>query len=152
MACAHVQWEGILDNGRTVILGTGTKRRNFVAARDVAVIATTALTGEMPREHVSAIGGPGDFTNDEVARLYARIADVPARLVHVPRAALSVIGAIARPIHPGIARVMRLASLPDDAFPETFDVDSAVERAIGPTTMEAFVRERVAEHRAGAKR
>ena len=32
--------KGILDNGRTVVLGTGTKRRNFVAARDVAVIAS----------------------------------------------------------------------------------------------------------------
>lgn len=145
--------KGILDNDRTVILGTGTKRRNFVAARDVAVIATTALTGEMPRERVIAIGGPGDFTNDEVARMYARIAGVPARIVHVPRAVLGAIGLIARPLHPGIARVMRLASLPDDAFPETFDTsESAGERAIGSTSLEEFVRERVAEHRSAANR
>ena len=71
--------KGILDNGRAVILGTGTKRRNFVAARDVAAIAARALTGEMPRERVIAIGGPGNFTNDEVARLYSRIAGVPVR-------------------------------------------------------------------------
>jgi uncharacterized protein YbjT (DUF2867 family) len=141
--------KGILDNGRTVILGSGTKRRNFVAARDVAAVAATALTGEMPRERVLAIGGPGNFTNDEVARLYARIAGVPARIVHVPRAALGGIGSIARPFHPGIARVMRLSSLPDDAFPETFDAgDPAGDHVVGPTTMEDFVRERVREHRA----
>ncbi len=141
--------KGILDNGRAVILGSGTKRRNFVAARDVAAIAATALTGEIPREHVIAIGGPGDFTNDEVARMYARIAGVPARVVHVPRAVLGAIGFIARPLHPGIARVMRLSSLPDDAFPETFDAgDPACENAIGSTSLEEFVRERVHEHRA----
>jgi uncharacterized protein YbjT (DUF2867 family) len=138
--------KGILDNGRTVILGTGTKRRNFVAARDVAAIATTALTGEMPRERVIAIGGPGDFTNDEVAQMYARIAGVPARITHVPRAALRAVGAIAQPFHPGVGRVMHIASQPDDAFSETFDGDSTRERTIGPTSLEAFVRERVAEH------
>ncbi len=73
--------KGILDHGRAVILGPGTKRRNFVAARDVAAIAARVLTGEMPRERVIAIGGPGNFTNDEVARLYARIAGVPARIL-----------------------------------------------------------------------
>lgn len=139
--------KGILDNGRTVILGTGTKRRNFVAARDVAVIATTALTGEMPRERVIAIGGPGDFTNDEVAQMYARIAGVPARIAHVPRAALRAVGAIAQPFHPGVGRVMHIASQPDDAFSETFDGDSTRERTIGPTSLEAFVREQVTEHR-----
>jgi uncharacterized protein YbjT (DUF2867 family) len=144
--------KGILENGRTVILGSGTKRRNFVAARDVAEIASRALTGEMQRERVIAIGGPGDFTNDEVARLYAQIAGVPSRIVHVPRAALSAIAAIARPFHPGIARVMRMSSLPDDVFPETFDVNaSAGDRAIGPTSLEAFVRERVLEHRGAAR-
>jgi NADH dehydrogenase len=140
--------KGILDNGRTVILGTGTKRRNFVAARDVAAIAARALAGEMPRERVIAIGGPGNFTNDEVARLYAQIAGVPARIIHVPRAALSAIGAIAQPFHPGIARVLRLSSLPDDAFLETFDDGkSAGRHEIGATSLEAFVRERVLEHR-----
>ena len=142
--------KGILDNGRTVIFGTGTKRRNFVAARDVGMIAARELTGEMPRERVLAIGGPGNFTNDEVARLYARIAGVPARIVHVPRAALAAIASIARPLHPGIARVLRIASLPDHAFLEAFDPSSASEGLIGPTTLEEFVRERVAEHRAAA--
>jgi uncharacterized protein YbjT (DUF2867 family) len=145
--------KGILDNGRAVILGTGTKRRNFVAARDVAAIAATALTGEMPRERVLEIGGPGNFTNDEVARMYARIAGVPARIIHVPRAVLGAIGFIARPLHPGIARVMRLASLPDDAFPEAFDAsDSAGEHVVGPTSLEEFVRERVLEYRGAAPR
>ena len=45
---------------------------------------------------------------------------------------------------------MRIASLPDDAFPEAFEPSSAEEGLIGPTKLEEFVRERVAEHRAAA--
>jgi uncharacterized protein YbjT (DUF2867 family) len=141
--------KGILESGRTVILGTGTKPRNFVAVRDVAAIAARVITGEMPRQRVLAIGGPGNFTNDDVARLYARIAGVRPRTVHVPRAALAAMAPIARFFHPGVARVMRIASLPDDAFPEAFDGGrSADDYEIGPTTLEEFVRERVTEHRA----
>jgi NADH dehydrogenase len=143
--------KGILDSGRTVILGTGTKPRNFVAVRDVAAIAARVITGEMPRQHVLAIGGPGNYTNDEVAGLYARIAGVPARVVHVPRAALAAMAPIARPLHPGVARVVRIASLPDDAFPEAFEAGrSAGQCETGETTLEEFVRERVTEDRAAA--
>lgn len=143
--------KNILESGRTVILGTGTKRRNFVAARDVAAIAAGMLTSDAPRPHMLTIAGPGNFTNDDVARLYARVAGVRAQVIHVPRAALSAVGLVARPLHPGIARVMRLSSLHDDAFPEGFDAgDSVGEHEIGPTTLEDFVRERVTKHRAAA--
>lgn len=141
----------ILSKGRAVILGTGTKRRNFVAARDVAQVAARALIGDLPPAHLLAIGGPGDFTNDEVAALYAQIARVPTRITHIPPAVLSVVSWLARPLHPGIARAMHLSSLPHGAFVETFDAASAsIEREIGATTLEAFVRERVCEHRARA--
>ena len=143
----------ILSKGRAVILGTGTKPRNFVAAQDVAEVAAQALIGDLASTHLLAIGGPGDFTNDEVAELYARIARVPKRITHIPPAALSLVGWLARPFHPGVARAMRLSSLPDDAFAETFDSASAgIERIVGATTLEAFVHERVSEHRALARR
>jgi uncharacterized protein YbjT (DUF2867 family) len=155
---AFMEWHAHAFNGaavlkkrRAVIPGTGTKRRNFVAARDVAEVATRALVADVPRTHLLAVGGPRDFTNDEVAALYAHIAAVPARITHIPRAVLSLVGWIARPFHPGIARAMRLSSLPDDAFPETLDaVSSHIEREMGATTLEAFVRERVREYQARA--
>ena len=139
--------KALLERGRAVILGTGSKRRNFVAARDVAAVATRALTRDAPERLVS-IAGPGNYTNDEVARLYARIAGMPARIAHLPRGVVSVIGAIARPFHPGLARAMRIASLADDAFDETCDTPASPDHVIGATSLETFVRERVLEHRA----
>ena len=147
---AHIfNGKGLLDKGRTLILGTGTKQRNFVAARDVAAVAGRALTGDMPHNRIVSIVGPGNFSNDEVAQLYASTAGVPARIAHFPRGVAATISVMARPLHPGIARAMRLSSLPDDAFAETPDGgDSASEQVIGATSLEAFVRERVLEHRA----
>jgi uncharacterized protein YbjT (DUF2867 family) len=143
--------KGLLDKGRTMILGTGTKKRNFVAARDVATVAVRVLTGETPHSRLLSIAGPGDFSNDEVAQMYASAAGIPARTAHLPRGVAAIIGAMARPLHPGIARAMRLSSLPDDAFPETLDEeDSASEQVVGATSLEVFVRERVLEHRAAA--
>jgi hypothetical protein len=59
------------------------------------------------------------------------------------------VASIARPLHPGVARVMRLSSLPDAAFSESMEgEDPAVAQVVGATSLEAFVRERVLEHRA----
>lgn len=136
----------LLEKGRTVILGSGTKKRNFVAARDVAQVAARALAGEVPGTRIVAIGGPGNFSNDEVAQVYASTAGIPARITHVPRYAAAVMAAIAHPLHPGMARLMRLSSLPDDAFAETFEARSG-DDVVGATSLPSFVRERVLEHR-----
>jgi len=141
--------KAVLEKGRAVILGSGRKRRNFVAARDVAAVAMLALTRDEPERLVS-IAGPGNYTNDDVAQLYARIAGMPARISHLPRPAIAAIGGIARPFHEGIARVMRIASLPDDTFDEACDAPEWAGHVIGATSLEAFVRERVLEHRASA--
>jgi hypothetical protein len=44
---------------------------------------------------------------------------------------------------------MRISSLPDDALPESLEaIDPALAQVVGPTSLQAFVRERVLEHRA----
>jgi hypothetical protein len=52
---------------------------------------------------------------------------------------------LARPLHPGVARILRVLSLPDDAYSERFESDVDFERNFGVrmTTLEAFVRRQV---------
>jgi hypothetical protein len=52
-------------------------------------------------------------------------------------------------LHDGVARLLKLLALPDDAFPETFDDAELRARypGIASTTVEDFVRARVAEGR-----
>jgi uncharacterized protein YbjT (DUF2867 family) len=141
--------KSLLEKGRTVILGTGTKRRNFVAARDVALVIAQVLATDAPAHRIMSIVGPGDYSNDEVAQLYASMAGVPARTAHLPRGVAATLSTLARPLHPGIARIMRLSGLRDDAFPETSDTaDLASEHVVGAVSLETFIRERVLEHRA----
>jgi uncharacterized protein YbjT (DUF2867 family) len=117
-----------------------------VAVRDVARFAVRALTDALTSERAITLAGPGNYTNNQVAELYARMAGMPARIVHVPRELPAMLAGIVRPLHPGIARVMRISSLPDDAFSETVDLGGPC--IVGPTTLEEFVAERVSEHRA----
>jgi hypothetical protein len=58
--------------------------------------------------------------------------------------------ALAAPLHPGMARILRMMSLPDTAFDEHFDGAVALEQRFGLRLkrVEEFVREQVAAHRA----
>ncbi len=146
---AHIfNGKPLLENGRTVLLGTGNKRRNFVAAADVARFAVMALGTTPMRSRVLEIGGPGNFSNNEVAQLYARIAGIEAKIQHIPAKLVNAIGWIVRPLHPGIGRIMQLSGMPDDCCPETFDPGNLLgDYPVELTSLETFVRERVAEVR-----
>ncbi len=150
---AHIfNGKSMLEKGRTQLLGSGTKQRNFVAASDVARFAVKALTEPAVRQRVIEIGGPGNFSNNEVAELYARTAGIEPRVTHLSATLVGVVARIAQPIHPGISRVMRLSSLPDDAYPETFDSTAlAREHAIELTTLQDFVRQQIAKQTPSAQ-
>ncbi len=91
------------------------------------------------------IGGPDRLSNTEVAELYAREVGIEPRISHLPAGVARVISSLAGPVHPGLARIMRLMSLPDDAFSEHFDGAAALQRDHGVrlTTVREFVAEQV---------
>lgn len=137
----------LLAKGQAKLIGTGTKKRNFVAASDVARLAVRALLDEPLPFRLLEIGGPGNYSNTEVAELYARLSGKPLRISRLPAGAARLISGVARPLHPGLARLMRVLSLPDDAFNESWSGCAALEREMGVkmTPVEAFVRARIAE-------
>jgi uncharacterized protein YbjT (DUF2867 family) len=136
----------LLESGKTTILGKGTKPRNFVAVRDVAHYALLALTDPKLKHLTLDIGGPGNFTNKQVAAMYARIANLPLKVSHLPPPAVKMLRVILKPLKPGVSRIMYMNSLPDDAFNEEFDPASLLVRFPRRlTTLEAFIHERVDE-------
>jgi uncharacterized protein YbjT (DUF2867 family) len=139
----------VLKRGKASLIGPGTKPRNFVCAADIAPLAARALLEDPPPFRVLDIGGHGHYSNLEVAALYAREAGVALRTSHLPLAAARFIGAVAAPLHPGLARIMKVMSLPDEAIPERFDDAAEYEARYGVRLMrvEEFVRERVREAR-----
>jgi uncharacterized protein YbjT (DUF2867 family) len=136
----------LLESGKTTLLGKGTKPRNYVAVRDVAHYAVLALTDPGLKNLTLEIGGPGNFTNKQVAAMYARIANIPLKVSHVPPPAVKMLRMILKPFKPGVSRIMYMNSLPDDAFSESFDPTSLLARFPRRlTTLEAFIHERMDE-------
>jgi len=142
----------VLAKGKASLIGPGTKPRNFVWAGDVARFAVLALLEDPPPFRTLDIGGHDHLSNHEVATLYAREAGIALRASHLPAGVARVMSTLASPLHPGLARILRLLSLPDAAFSERFDGAGALEQRFGLRLkrVEDFVRERVAEHRAAA--
>ncbi len=138
--------KSILERGKTTILGRGTKPRNFVAVRDVAHVAVLALTDPAARNRTIDIGGPQNLSNNEVAAFYATLAGVTPKINHMPPAVARILSIVMKPFQPGVSRIMYIASLPDNAFSETFDPQASQEgNHPSLTSPEAFVRERIAE-------
>lgn len=137
----------VLDRGRGLLIGPGTKMRNFVAGADVARFAVLALTAYPMPGPVIDICGPGNFTDNEVAQMYASLAGLQARVSHLPAPLARGVALLAAPLHPGLARLFRMRGLPDDAYAEVAD-SGPLQRAFPDlplTTLETFVRARVAE-------
>lgn len=139
--------KGLLDKGKAQLVGPGTKKRNFVAGSDVAQFAVRALLDEPLPFGTLDIGGHDHLSALDVVQLYAQAAGVEARASHLPAAVARALALLARPLHPGMARVMRLLSLPDDSFDERFDGAAALEARFGLRLKRVpeFVAEQVAQ-------
>jgi uncharacterized protein YbjT (DUF2867 family) len=135
----------VLERGKARLIGPGTKVRNFVAASDVARIAVEALLADPAPGPVVEIGGPDHLTNVEIAALYARMAARPLRISRLPAGVARALAAVAGPLHPGVARLLGMMALPDDAYDERFAGSERLERTYGfrMTRVADFVRERV---------
>ena len=146
-ASAFMEWHAhefngkrILATGRTTLLGRGTKRRNFVAAADVASLVVKALDEPLLRGETIEIGGPGNYTDNEVAAMYGRAAGITPRIRHVPPGVLRTLAAVLRPLAPGVGRIMRMAALDDDAWDATLDAaPTAAKYRLQLTSLDEFI-------------
>lgn len=140
---------GVLKNGSAKVIGSGRKRRNFVAAGDVAQFAVRALLDEPLPFRLLVIGGHDNASHLDVAGLYAGLVGKPLRVSRLPAGVVSLLARLLRPVQPGVARLMGLLALPDDAFDEEWGGAAALEREHGVTLtrLSDFVQARVAEAR-----
>ena len=135
----------ILDQGKVTIFGKGDNPRNFVAGEDVANFAVLALTDPKAIGQIIAIGSLDNWSNNQVAALYAQLAGRPVRITHVPLAVLRVMSPLLKPFHPGLSQVMALSILIDTAD-MTFDPSATLCQYPMPLTrLEDWIRQRVAE-------
>jgi uncharacterized protein YbjT (DUF2867 family) len=148
---AYMEWhahefigKSILATGKATIFGRGDNPRNFVAGEDVASYAVLALTDPAATGQIIEIGGPENWSNNEVAALYAKLTDRPVQISHVPLSALRVMSPLLRPFHAGLSQIMAFSILTDTAD-MTFDPSPTLARYPVPLIgLEEWVRQRVA--------
>jgi len=119
------------------------------------VLACSSSSAPSPTPHAqspatsastpSASAAPRTASPEDVAALYARTAGVAPRASHFPAGVAAALSLLVRPLHPGLSRMLRLVSLPDDAFSERFESSVDFERELGVrmTTLEEFVHRQV---------
>ncbi len=141
----------LLERGFTIIIGSGTKPRNFVAAADVAPFAVQALAEDGLNGRTLEIGGPDNLSNNDVAAMYV-VRARKGRVHHVSAGAARVLAKLVKPLHEGVARVLEVAAVPDAEMPETWDPGKLLRefpRAL--TSVDAFIDRRIAEWRRGQR-
>lgn len=132
----------ILEKGKVTLFGKGDRPRNFIAGEDVANFAVLALTDPRAVGQIIEIGGPDNWSNNQVAALYAQLAGRPVSITHVPLAVLRVMSPLLKPFHPGLSQVMALSILTDTAD-MTFDPSATLRQYPAPLTrLEDWVRQR----------
>jgi uncharacterized protein YbjT (DUF2867 family) len=137
----------LLEQGFTVIVGAGRKRRNFVSVQDVAPFAVTALRDDTLLHRTLDIGGPDNISLREVAAMYA-LRSRQGRVFHAPVPLARVAAQALRPFHEGWARALDVAAVPDDDWDETFEPRALLaEFPREMMTVERFVDERVRDWR-----
>lgn len=134
----------ILETGKVTLFGKGNSPRNFVTVNDVAEYALLALKGEIASGQTIEIGGPENWTNNEVAALYEKLAGHKAKISHMSRGVLRVMSGLLRPFHPGLSQIMQF-SLWVDTTDQTFDPSATVKQfPVELTRLEDWARERAA--------
>ena len=111
-------------SGRPRVFGRGENPINFVSVRDVAPAVVHATLHANLRGRVIEVGGPGNITLNQLARLVQGSMGWSGELHHVPRPALQVMGLLAGPFNPTLARLAR-ASLAMDGCDLTFDPEAS---------------------------
>lgn len=133
----------ILETGKVSLFGRGENPRNFVAAQDVAQFAVMALTLPQMAGEIIEIGGPENWTNMEVVRLYERLSGKQAKVSHVPLAMLRLMAPVVRPFHPGLSQVMA-SSIWFDTTDQTFNPRPTLRKYPIPLTrLEEWVEKQV---------
>ena len=139
--------KGILDKGKTTILGKGDLPVSYVAAHDIAQLIVMALDNPTAYSRIINVGGPTNPSRNDVAALYGRLASVTPKVNHISPGTLRFLSKVIKPFHPGIGRVMFMSATLD-AIDQSLDMTETLrDFPIPLTSIEAFVQKQIPQAR-----
>lgn len=142
---AFMEWHAYLllgkkmvEKGKTTILGKGENTMNFIAIQDVVAALDKIVLNEKYFNSMVPLLGPQNFSRNEVAALFAKALNKPARINHVPVGMVKMMGHLFRPFHEGLARIMKFSALDINA-PEVDQQLTISQFGLKPFTLEEFI-------------
>ena len=131
--------KNIVEKGKVTILGRGINPTNFIAVKDIVAAIDKIALNEAYYNKIIYLAGPQNISRNEIAKLYGNALNIKPKIGHVPIQLLKILSVLFQPIHPGIARVMKLAIHTENSD-ETMDVKESIEKfGLQPTTINDFI-------------
>jgi len=135
----------ILEKGKATIYGRGETRMNYVSAMDMGKFAVIGLTDPKACDRVINVGGPENFSKNQIAAMYQRLSGKTAQISHMAPFMLQVMGLLMRPFRPELARMIQLSYLMD-TYDGSFDPCETLEEfPVELIRLGEFIKDRVAE-------
>lgn len=131
--------KSIIEKGKTMILGKGDTVMNFVAVQDIVGTIDYIISSGQCTNTVETLAGPDNLTRNEVAQMFGKATGKPFKIQHLQISVVKVLSKIFQPIHPGVARVMRLTVLSEGRDQSQPAAETIARFSLQPTTMQMFI-------------
>ena len=133
----------ILEKGKVTIFGNGNNPTNFISVKDIAQLIRQVIGNPVADNQIIEIGGSENITKNDAAKLYGTIANKEVKIAHLSPGFLKIMSKIIKPLHPGIARVMRLSAYFDETD-QTFDPTLILKKyPIALTSITDFIKSKI---------
>lgn len=101
----------IRDKGRAFLFGRGGGRSNYVSVRDMARYLVWGLEDERLADRTMIVGGPDNFTQNEVVDIYATVCGTKVKRTFLPVPLLRTLKFVVGPFHEVARRMLTVATL-----------------------------------------
>jgi uncharacterized protein YbjT (DUF2867 family) len=131
--------KSIIDKGKTMILGRGDTVMNFIAVQDIVGTIDYIISSGQCINTIEALAGPDNLTRNQVAEMFGKTTGKPFKIQHLPISVVKLLSKIFHPIHPGVARIMRLTVLSEGRDQSEPAAETVARFGLQPTTMQMFI-------------
>lgn len=133
--------KNILEKGKTTILGKGDTKMNFIAVKDVVAAIDHIILNTDCRNSIIPLAGPGNYSRNEVADMFGKATGKQYKTGHIPIGVVKFLSILLKPIHPGLARVLRFSALSEGKDASMDARDTIQKFGLRPTTLGEFIYE-----------
>jgi NADH dehydrogenase len=103
----------LIDKGRTQVFGRGDNPINFVSVNDVAKAVEMAVVDSGMKGVDLEVGGPENFTMNQVVESFERMTGRKGKVSHVPLTMMRIMSVVIRPVKPAMARIVQAGVVMD---------------------------------------